>query len=192
MSPTYIGLRSQRKMPPVTSALAGFHGSTWVPAARKASSAGKPSPQQPMNNMPPMTSRCGQRQQHLQHIGRQQPVERQADEDRRQRQKRRRRDHTGIVARSGHGHIIPVTRRLPSGSHPSCGEPIGERRIHRLRPLDGGEMAAAGHDRRAWIPQCRRRSRARARAGSLDRRHPPAPASGSGSGRASAANPAAT
>ena len=38
--PTYIGLRSRPKMPPVTKAKDGFHGSTCVPAERKPRMAG--------------------------------------------------------------------------------------------------------------------------------------------------------
>jgi hypothetical protein len=55
--PTYIGLRSQPKMPPVTSALDGFQGSTCVPAERKPRMAGIASAPPAAINMAPMMMR---------------------------------------------------------------------------------------------------------------------------------------
>jgi len=45
-------------MPRVTNALAGFHGSTCVPALRKASTAGMPSAVATANNGTAISMRC--------------------------------------------------------------------------------------------------------------------------------------
>src|SRR5674476_752237 len=61
----------------------------------------------------------------------------------RESRERRRRDDSGTVTSFGHGHGSVTTRNWPAGS---SAHPFSERRVHRLRLLEGGEMAAIGDD----------------------------------------------